>query len=328
MLNSFRPLFAAVCAAALIGAIAPAIGADDPAAKPADSKAAPAPAKAAEPKAAEKKPAEAKSAAEMAPAAESGGHGGPAPERQSWSFAGPFGKFDQGQLQRGFKVYREVCATCHSLSSVAFRNLEAEDGPGFSEAQVKALAAEYQVPDDPDASGKVKERAARPSDYFPKVVYPGAGVPPDMSVLAKARSYSRGFPMFLLDAVIQYQEHGPDYIYALLNGYREPPEDMKKDMGDTYYNLFMPGHKIAMAPPLDLIFDKDSKPNEANFYTDGTPITKDQVSKDVVSFLMWAAEPKLTERKETGFKVMAFLLLLAGLLYFTKKKIWADVGAH
>lgn len=316
-------MLAAVCAAALIGALTPAFGAEDAPAKAADTKAAPA-----------AKPAEVKPAAEAVPAAApeardaAGGHGGLSPARQSWSFAGPFGKFDQAQLQRGFKVYREVCATCHSLSRVAFRNLEAEDGPAFSEAQVKALAAEYQVPDEPDASGKVKDRTGRASDYFPKVIYPGTGVPPDMSVLAKARSYSRGFPMFLLDAVIQYQEHGPDYIYALLNGYSDPPEDMKKDMGDTYYNRYMPGHKIAMANPLDLVFDKDGKPNEATFYTDGTPITRDQVAKDVVSFLMWAAEPKLTERKETGFKVMAFLLLLAGLLYFTKKKIWAGAGAH
>ena len=269
---------------------------------------------------------DAKAGAEMHAAAD--GHDVSIPERQAWSFAGPFGKFDQGQLQRGFKVYREVCATCHSLGRIAFRNLEAEDGPGFSEEQVKALAAEYQIPDEPDASGKAKERPGRPSDYFPKVAYAGAGIPPDMSVLAKARSYPRGFPMFLLDAVIQYQEHGPDYIYALLNGYRDPPADKKAEVGANYYNLYMPGHIIAMAPPLDIVFDKDGKPNDATFYTDGAPVTKEQVSKDVVAFLMWAAEPKLTERKETGFKVMAFLLLLAGLLYFTKKKVWASVGAH
>ena len=322
MLKTFRPMLAAVCAAAFIGAMAPAFGAADAPAKAADNKTVPA--KAAETKAA----AEAAHAAVPEERAGAGGHGTPAPERQSWSFAGPFGKFDQGQLQRGFKVYREVCSTCHSLNRVAFRNLEAEDGPAFSEAQVKALAAEYQVPDEPDASGKVKDRPGRASDFFPRVVYPGVGVPPDMSVLAKARSYSRGFPMFLLDAVIQYQEHGADYIYALLNGYVDPPEAMKKDMGDTYYNLYMPGHKIAMASPLDLVFDKNGKPNDDKFYTDGTPVTKDQVSKDVVAFLMWAAEPKLTERKETGFKVMAFLLLLAGLLFFTKKKIWPRVGAH
>ena len=297
MAKMFRLTLAAVSATALL-ALAPANGAED---------------------AKEAKPAQAHAAS---------GHDVSIPERQSWSFAGPFGKFDQAQLQRGFKVYREVCATCHSLSRIAFRNLEAEDGPGFSEEQVKALATEYQLPDEPDASGKVKERPGRPSDYFPKVLYSGAGIPPDMSVLAKARSYPRGFPMFLLDALIQYQEHGPDYIYAILNGYRDPPAEMKDAVGANYYNLYMPGHVIAMAAPLDIVFDKDGKPNDEGFYTDGTPITKDQVSKDVVSFLMWAAEPKLTERKETGFKVMAFLLLLAGLLYFTKKKVWASVGAH
>jgi ubiquinol-cytochrome c reductase cytochrome c1 subunit len=260
-------------------------------------------------------------------AAISAAHDAPQPERQSWSFAGPFGKYDPAQLQRGFKVYREVCATCHSLTRVAFRTLAEEGGPEFSEEQVKALAAEYQVKDEPNDKGEVKDRPGRPSDYFPKVAYGGAGNPPDMSVLAKARSYSRGFPMFLIDALLQYQEHGVDYVYALLNGYRDPPDEMKKEMGDLYYNVYMPGHKIAMPPPLDVVFGADGKPSDANFYTDGTPVTKEQVSKDVAAFMMWAAEPKLVERKQTGFKVMAFLILLAGLLYFTKKKVWADVHA-
>ena len=263
-----------------------------------------------------------------APEAATGGHETPHIERQSWSFAGPFGKYDTGQLQRGFKVYREVCATCHSLTRVTFRSLAEEGGPEFSEEQVKALAAEYQVKDEPDAkTGEIKDRPGRPSDFFPRVVFAGAGLPPDMSVLAKARGYSRGFPLFLVDALLQYQEHGVDYVYALLNGYRDAPAEMKKDMGDLYYNTAMPGHKIAMPSPLDIVFDKTGKPNDAGFYTDGTPVTKEQVSKDVAAFMMWAAEPKLTERKETGFKVMAFLLLLAGLLYFTKKKVWADVHA-
>ena len=242
-------------------------------------------------------------------------HAAPTPERQSWSFGGPFGKFDQAQLQRGFKVYREVCANCHSMSRVAIRTLGQEGGPEFSEAQVKALAAEYKVKDGPNESGEMFERAGRASDRFP-APFPNpeaarsalGAVPPDLSVIAKARSYSRGFPMFLLDAVIQYQEHGVDYIYALLNGYT--------DKNDPNWNEYFPGHKIGMAKPID---------NGAVEYTDGSPATLQQYAKDVSAFLMWTAEPKLEERKKTGLRVMIFLLILAGLVYFTKKKVWANV---
>ena len=242
-----------------------------------------------------------------------GGHGA-TPARQSWSFAGPFGKFDQAQVQRGFQVFREVCATCHSARSLAFRNLAEEGGPGFSESQVKALAAEYQIADGPDDQGKMFERPGRPADHFPWN-YPNAeaakatlgALPPDLSVMAKARGYSRGFPMFILDAVIQYQEHGVDYIYALLNGY--------SDAKDSNHNDYFPGGKIGMTKPLT---DKRVE------YTDGSPQTVQQYARDVSAFLMWMAEPKLEERKQTGFRVMVFLLLFAGLLYFTKKKVWAD----
>ena len=242
-------------------------------------------------------------------------HAAPTPERQSWSFAGPFGKFDQAQLQRGFKVYREVCANCHSMSRVAIRTLGQEGGPEFSEAQVKALAAEYKVKDGPNESGEMFERAGRASDRFP-APFPNpeaarsalGAVPPDLSVIAKARSYSRGFPMFLLDAVIQYQEHGVDYIYALLNGYT--------DKNDPNWNEYFPGHKIGMAKPID---------NGQVEYSDGSPATTQQYARDVSAFLMWAAEPALEQRKKTGLRVMIFLILLAGLVYFTKKKIWANV---
>ncbi len=242
-------------------------------------------------------------------------HSQPTPERQSWTFAGPFGKFDQAQLQRGFKIYREVCANCHSMSRVAIRTLADEGGPQFSEAQVKALAAEYKVKDGPNDAGEMFERPGRPSDKFP-APFPNpeaaraslGAVPPDLSVIAKARSYSRGFPMFLLDAVIQYQEHGVDYLYALLTGYT--------NAADPNWNAYFPGHKIGMAKPLD---------NGAVEYTDGSPTTLQQYSKDVSAFLMWAAEPKLEERKKTGLRVMIFLLILAGLVYFTKKKVWANI---
>ena len=243
-------------------------------------------------------------------------HEGPSPTRQSWTFSGPFGTFDRAQLQRGFKVYREVCSNCHSMTRVAFRTLSEEGGPEFSEAQVKALAAEYKVKDGPDDKGEMFERPGRASDYIP-APFPNpeaaraalGAAPPDMSVLAKARSYSRGFPMFLFDAVIQYQEHGADYINAILNGYT--------NKSDANYNEYFPGHKIAMAKPLS-----DGQVE----YTDGSPATVQQYAKDVSSFLMWTAEPSLEKRKKTGFRVMVFLILFAGLLYFTKKKVWADVA--
>lgn len=246
-------------------------------------------------------------------AAEDAGHGS-TPSRQSWTFGGPFGKFDQAQVQRGFQVFREVCTTCHSARNLTFRNLADEGGPSFSESQVKALAAEYKIQDGPDDQGKMFERAGRPADRFPWN-YPNAeaakatlgALPPDLSVMAKARSYSRGFPMFILDGAIQYQEHGVDYIYALLIGYSNPK--------DLNHNDYFPGGKIAMAKPLS-----DGQVD----YTDGSPKTVPQYAKDVSAFLMWMAEPKLEERKQTGFKVMIFLFIFAGLLYLTKKKIWAD----
>ena len=254
-------------------------------------------------------------AAAALPALAASGHDTKTPERQSWSFAGPFGTFDRAQLQRGFRVYREVCSNCHAAKFMSFRNLSQPGGPEFSEAQVKALAAEYKVQDGPGDDGKMFERPGRPADRFPSTyANPEAAkatlgaVPPDMSVLAKARSYSRGFPLFLVDPIIQYQEHGPDYIYSLLAlGYT--------DDKDPNANTYFPGGKIGMGKPLS-----DGQVE----YTDGTPETVQQYSRDVTAFLMWMAEPKLEERKKTGFKVMAFLILFAGLLYFSKKRVWAD----
>ena len=256
------------------------------------------------------------------------------PDRQNWTFSGPFGTYDRAQLQRGFKVYREVCANCHSLNLISFRNLSQRGGPEFSEAQVKALAAEYKVKDGPNDSGDMFERPGRPSDRFPwnfandqaARSANGGALPPDMSVLVKARGYKRGFPLFLVDPFIQYQEHGADYVVGILTKYEEPPKGMK--MGDgQYYNTGMPGHKIAMPNPLAAVVDeKTGKPLDDKFYPDGTVADKMQVAKDVTAFLMWTAEPKLEERKKTGFKVMAFLLVFAGLLFYAKKKVWADVG--
>lgn len=258
------------------------------------------------------------------------------PPRQNWSFSGPFGTFDRAQLQRGFKVYREVCASCHGLEKLAFRNLSQPGGPGFTEGQVKTLAAEYRVMDGPNESGEMFERPARPSDRFPKP-FPNneaakaannGAIPPDFSVLAKARSYERGFPLYIFDIVTQYQEQGVDYITALLLGYEEPPKDATVEAG-LHWNRYFPGNKIAMGNPLVAVFDDAGKPHDASFYTDGTPVTPEQVSRDVSAFLMWAAEPKMEERKQTGTKVILWLILLAGLLYLTKKRIWSRLeGAH
>jgi cytochrome c1 len=243
------------------------------------------------------------------------GHETPVPARQSWSFAGPFGTFDKGQLQRGFKVYREVCQNCHGLTKVAFRTLAEDGGPDFSEAQVKALAAEYQVNDGPNDQGEMFQRPGRPSDYFPpNYANPQAAkaalgaAPPDMSVLAKARTVERGFPWFILDAFTQYQEQGPDYIYAILNGYTHPD--------DANYNEYFPGHHIGMPKPLT-----DGQVD----YPDGAPATVQQYAHDVAAFLMWAAEPSLVERKKTGLRVMVFLNIFAGLIQATKRRVWAKV---
>ena len=254
----------------------------------------------------------------------------PHPPRNKWSFAGAFGKFDQGQLQRGFKVYKEVCQACHGLNLLSFRNLADPGGPGFSVAQAQAIAAEYKVPDGPNDAGEMFERDGRLADRFPppatwkneaqaRTLYNGT-VPPDMSVLAKARSYERGFPLFLVDALpfFAYQEHGVDYVVALLKGYKDPPQGFQLPAGGNY-NEYFPGHSIAMPPPLT-----DGRVD----YTDGSPATVDQYAKDVAAFMMWAAEPHLEARKRIGFQVMIFLLIFAGLMYFTKKRVWRDVHEH
>jgi cytochrome c1 len=251
----------------------------------------------------------------------------PPPPRVSWSFAGPFGTYDTAQLQRGYQVYHEVCAACHSMKLVAFRNLSQRGGPAFSPDQVKALAATVQVNDGPNDKGEMFQRPGRPADYFPSP-YPNeaaaratlGAAPPDMSVLAKARGFQVSFPFFLFDALplFSYQEQGPDYIHALMNGYEDTPKDFKMDSG-LYYNRYIPGHRIAMPKPLG---------DGAIDYTDGSPKTVEQYSQDVTAFLMWAAEPKLPERKRTGLMVMVYLVMLAGLLYLVKRRIWSRLEGH
>ena len=249
-----------------------------------------------------------------------------APPGQRWSFAGPFGLYDTQQLQRGFKVYREVCSNCHSLKLLAFRNLADPGGPSFTEAQAGAIASTFQVTAGPNDQGEMFQRAGKISDRFPPPFANdqaarnanGGALPPDMSVLAKARSYERGFPWFIVDAFTQYQEEGPDYIHAILNGYEDPPGGFTLPPG-AQYNKYFPGHAIGMPKPLS-----DGQVE----YTDGTPATVDQYGRDVAAFLAWASEPKLDERKRLGFQVFVFLIVLTGLLYFTKKKVWHDVLHH
>ena len=245
-----------------------------------------------------------------------------APPRLKWSFAGPFGRYDEAQLQRGFKIYKEVCSACHSIQMLAFRNLADKGGPGFSEAQAAAVAAEYKIKD-LDDKGEPTERAGRPADTFPPPfanelaakAANGGTAPPDMSTLAKARTYQRGFPWFVFDLFTQYQEQGPDYIAALLKGYENPPKGFQLPSGGNF-NRYFPGHNIAMPPPLQA--------GQVSF-DDGAPQTMDQYSKDIAAFLMWTAEPHLVQRKRIGFQVMIFLIVLAGLVYFTKKKVWSAV---
>ncbi|MEP9373925.1 cytochrome c1 [Mesorhizobium sp. KR1-2] len=245
------------------------------------------------------------------------------PTQEKWTFSGPFGRYDLGQLQRGLKVYKEVCSACHSMNLVTFRTLE---DLGYSEAQVKAFAAEYDIQDGPNAEGEMFTRKGIPSDHFP-APFPNAAAaaaanngaaPPDFSLIAKARAVERGFPTFVFDIFTQYAEGGPDYIHALLTGYdHEPPAGMEIAEGTHYNPYFISGKSLAMAKPIS-----DGQVT----YEDGSPETVDQYSRDVASFLMWAAEPHLEARKQTGFRVMAFLLLFGALVYLTKRKVWANVA--
>lgn len=244
------------------------------------------------------------------------------PKELDWSFAGPFGTYDKGQLQRGLKIYKEVCSACHSMNLVAFRTLE---GLGYSDAQIKALASEYEVQDGPNADGEMFTRKGIPSDHFPSpfpntaaaAAANGGAAPPDFSLIAKARGVERGFPTFVFDIFTQYAQGGPDYIHALLTGFDEtPPAGMQIAEGTHYNPYFIAGKSLAMAKPL-----QDGQVT----YDDGAPQTVDQYARDVSAFLMWAAEPHLEDRKRTGFRVMIFLVLFGALVYLTKRKVWSDI---
>jgi ubiquinol-cytochrome c reductase cytochrome b/c1 subunit len=244
------------------------------------------------------------------------------PPSQKWSFAGPFGKYDRGALQRGLKIYKEVCSNCHGLSYIAFRNLADPGGPGYSAAQAAAFASEYKIKDGPNDQGDMFERPGRLADYFPSPfandqaarAANGGGLPPDLSLIAKARSYERGFPWFIIDFFSQFQEQGPNYVAAVLQGYEKKPANFTLPEGN-YYNKYFPGHAIKMPQPLA---------NGQVTFDDGSPATLEQYAKDIATFLMWAAEPQMEARKRLGLQVFVFLILFTGLMYFTKKKVWAD----
>ena len=228
--------------------------------------------------------------------------------KTDWTFKGLFGKFDRASLQRGYQVYTEVCAACHSMKYLSYRNLSEKGGPEFSVDQAKAIAASFEVIDGPNSDGEMFNRPGKLSDKF---VMPyenvkaaeaanGGAYPPDMSVLVKARG------------------GGVDYIYSLLQGYEEAPSGMILDEG-VHYNKYMYGNKIRMSAPLsdDLIE-----------YGDGTKATVEQMSKDVTTFLMWAAEPHLEARHQMGFKAIVYLIILTILVYFSMKKIWSRVESE
>ncbi|MEL7543001.1 MAG: cytochrome c1 [Pseudomonadota bacterium] len=253
--------------------------------------------------------------------------------RQDWSFSGVTGTFDKAQLQRGYQVYREVCSACHGLKFLSWRNLSQSGGPGLTEAEVKALAAEAEVTDGPNDEGEMFTRPALPSDSigapYSNVqearVANGGAYPPDLSLIAKARSVNRpslGFaPInWVRDIALGDETRGVDYVYKLLKSYpEEPPEGFQLGEG-MYYNDIYPGHQIAMASPLsdDIV----------EYAQSDVPTTTDQYAKDVSAFLMWAAEPKLEERKSLGLRVLLYLIVLTGLLYLAKRKLWSRVAGH
>ena len=225
--------------------------------------------------------------------------------KTDWSFKGLFGKFDRGELQRGYQVYTEVCSSCHSMKYVSYRNLAEKGGPEFTEAEAKAIAASFEVVDGPNSDGEMFTRPGKLSDKF---VMPyenvkaaqaanGGAYPPDMSVLVKARG------------------GGANYIYSLLQGYEDPPMGITLDDG-VHYNKYMYGNKIKMANPLsDGLVE----------YADGTEATVEQMSKDITVFLMWTAEPHLEARHQMGFKAIVYLIILTILVYFSMKRIWSRV---
>ena len=225
--------------------------------------------------------------------------------KTDWSFKGIFGKFDRGELRRGYQVYNEVCSACHSISELSYRNLYEKGGPEFSIETVKNIAASFDITDGPNSDGEMFIRPGILSDKFAKS-YPnveaakaanGGAYPPDMSVLVKAR------------------KGGAAYIYSLLQGYEDPPKNFQLDDG-VYYNKYMEGNQIKMPNVLS---------NGLVAYADGTESSVEQMSKDVSSFLTWVSEPSLESRHKIGFRVILYLIILAILVYFSMNRLWSRI---
>ena len=232
------------------------------------------------------------------------------PKKAEFAFEGPVGHWDAQQLQRGYQVYKEVCSACHSLKFVAFRDLEEL---GYTEAEVKAEAADWQVPGIDPSTGEATTVPGRPTDYFP-MPYPNAvaaaaannnAIPPDLSLMTKAR------------------HDGTHYVYSLLTGYQAQPAELLEEFPDAktptglHYNPYFANLNLAMAPPL-------SADGQVT-YADGTDPTIDQMAKDVSAFLTWTAEPSLVDRKRLGWPVLFFLLFATVLAWFAKKQVWSAV---
>jgi len=234
------------------------------------------------------------------------------PKAVEFSFEGPFGTYDRGALQRGYQVYKEVCAACHAVEHLAFHNLAEPGGPEFTEAQTRALAAAAKVPAEPNDRGETTDdkgttltRSATLADHLP-APFPNENaarannnnsLPPDLSMIVKAR------------------EGGAAYVYSILTGFHEKAPTGFKVTEGKYFNPYFEGWNISMPPPLNA---------NSVTYSDGTKATIEQEAHDVVTFLAWAAEPKMEERKRVGFGVIIFLIALAGLLYAAYRKVWAD----
>ena len=234
------------------------------------------------------------------------------PKHVEFEFEGPFGTYDRGALQRGFQVYKEVCASCHGLQHIAFRNLADKGGPEFSEAQARALAAAVKVPAEPNDKGETTDESGAPltrpgllADRYPSP-FPNenaarannaGSLPPDLSLIVKARM------------------GGPQYIYSLLTGFHEKAPAGFKVPDNKHFNPYFEGWTIGMPPPLS---------NNGVTYSDGTKATIDQQAHDVVTFLAWAAELKMEDRKRMGFAVLIFLISLAGVLFAAYRKVWKD----
>lgn len=241
-------------------------------------------------------------AVSMSPAFAGGDAHAPKLPKQPWSFNGPFGTYDKAALQRGYKIYKDVCSSCHSMNLLYYRNLE---GVGYNESQIKNIASQYTVMDGPNDEGDMFERAGLPSDRF-KAPFAnvkaaqyanGGAAPPDLSLIAKARV------------------GGADYIHALLTGYQETAPHGETLAQGQHWNTYFPGHKLSMASPLS---------DGMVAYEDGSPETLDQYAKDVAHFLAWASDPYMEDRKKSGMKVILFLIVFAGVMYAFKKKVWAD----